>query len=191
MASEAKHTITPAGVIAYGTPRDDGTERPWFAIHIDEWERQGGNRPSTVLHVGDYVIVTSGPSYEFHGTDKSDAELIVTAVNAYPTLIAERDAALVAVEALKARVAELEQDRARLDFLDRANNRLNAAYGTQYRWQLIMNHNVNRLASGHLVIDLHDMAPNGVPSCRTAIDEKMREVEALSSLPTAQVKHGM
>jgi hypothetical protein len=71
-------------------------------------------------------------------------------------------------------------DAARLDFLDRCNERLNAQSGTTYRWSLIMNHNINRLMLGHMYVDLHDSAPpsQGLPSCRVAIDREMQRIEA-------------
>lgn len=73
----------------------------------------------------------------------------------------------------------VDADKARLDFLDEANRRLNAKYGTTYRWRLVMNHNVNRLFLGNMLdVDLVDYEPNGLPSCRDAIDERMREVRA-------------
>jgi hypothetical protein len=81
-------------------------------------------------------------------------------------VVAERD-----------RLERLEADKARLDFLDEANRRLNAVFGTTYKWELIMNHNVNRLMIGQLDVDLNDAAPNGLKSCREAIDQRMRAVE--------------
>ncbi len=76
---------------------------------------------------------------------------------------------------LRAKVAELEADKARLDYLDRCNAALNARYGTTYRWKLIQSHNVNRLMIGDFAVDLHDSQPHGLPSCRDAIDERIRE----------------
>lgn len=76
------------------------------------------------------------------------------------------------------RLEELERDKARLDFLDEANARLNAQYGTDYRWTLIMNHNVIRLMLGHLLVDLNDTDARGLPSCRDAIDRAVAEREA-------------
>ncbi|KKW93902.1 hypothetical protein [Sphingobium chungbukense] len=69
-------------------------------------------------------------------------------------------------------------DQARLDFLDRCNERLNAQCGTTYSWSLIMNHNVNRLMLGHMAVDLHDSAPpsQALPSCRAAIDAAMQRI---------------
>jgi hypothetical protein len=76
----------------------------------------------------------------------------------------------------RARCAALEADKARLDFLDEANRTLNAAYGTTYRWSVVMSHNVNRLMLGrNMSVDLHDSDARGLPSCRDAIDAKMRE----------------
>lgn len=68
-------------------------------------------------------------------------------------------------------ILELRKDKARLDYLDEANKRLNAHYGTSYQWKLIMNHNVNRLMLGHMDVDLNDADANGLPSCRDAIDK--------------------
>ena len=46
---------------------------------------------------------------------------------------------------LEAALAEAEADRDRLNFLDELNASLNAHYGTKYRWEMVINHNVNRL----------------------------------------------
>lgn len=67
----------------------------------------------------------------------------------------------------------LRKDKARLDRLDQLNAALNAKYGTTYRWQVVVNHNVNRLMLGHLVIDLNDQDCHGQPSCRDALDTIM------------------
>jgi len=79
--------------------------------------------------------------------------------------------------------ADIITDTDRLDFLDRCNQRLNERYGTDYRWKLILNHNVNRLMLGHLAVDLNDMSPHsrGLPSCRDAIDAKLKESRAALS----------
>lgn len=78
---------------------------------------------------------------------------------------------------LLGRLAALEADKRRLDFFDEANQRLNASYGTKYSWKVIMGHNVNRLLLGPIGhgVDLEDSQPNGLRSCRLAIDEAMRE----------------
>lgn len=78
--------------------------------------------------------------------------------------------------AVAQRLDHLGADQARLDFLDEANIRLNAKYGTTYRWRLVMNHNVNRLMLGDMDVELQDSEPHALRSCRLAIDEKMREV---------------
>lgn len=65
---------------------------------------------------------------------------------------------------------KLLQDKARLDWFDRISAALNLRYGAEYRWQVVTNHNVNRLVLGHMVVDLCDHHPNGLPSCRDAID---------------------
>lgn len=73
----------------------------------------------------------------------------------------------------------LREDKARLDFLDACNQRLNSTYGTSYGWKMVMNHNVNRLMTGHhLDVDLNDFEGFGAKSCRQAIDAEMRRVEA-------------
>lgn len=81
-------------------------------------------------------------------------------------------------ERAEAECAELRGDKARLDYLDRCNAALNAHYGTSYRWKMIQSHNVNRLMLGHWQVDLHDNEASGLPSCRAAIDERMREAKA-------------
>jgi hypothetical protein len=73
--------------------------------------------------------------------------------------------------------AELLMDKARLDFLDECNRRLNASCGTRYGWDMVMNHNVTRLMSGrHLDIDLNDSKAHGAPSCRDAIDKEIKRI---------------
>jgi len=83
------------------------------------------------------------------------------------------------IETLAAALVEARKDTARLDYLDRCNERLNATYGTNYGWSLILNHNVNRLMLGHMLVDLHDSegGKSKLPSCRAAIDAR---IEALS-----------
>lgn len=84
------------------------------------------------------------------------------------------------LEAVMREVEALRDDKARLDFLDEMNSRLNASYGTTYRWRLILNHNVNRLMLDKLAVDLHDSEPRsrGLTSCRDAIDAEIRRVES-------------
>ena len=109
----------------------------------------------------------------------AQAEVVRLTALFYPIPIgdaAEREAAM--------RSAKLDSER--LDFLDRASARLNAKYGTTYRWRLIMNHNVNRLMIGDFAVDLQDAEARGLPTCRDAIDEKMREVHRDSVVARAR-----
>ncbi|XEG75358.1 hypothetical protein QA447_14340 [Pseudomonas sp. abacavir_1] len=76
-------------------------------------------------------------------------------------------------QALRDQVKALRKDKARLDRLDQLNAALNQKYGTTYRWQVVVNHNVNRLMLGHFVIDLNDQDCIGLPSCRDALDAIM------------------
>lgn len=81
------------------------------------------------------------------------------------------------------------RDRARLDFLEKAHIALNTHYGTDYGWELIINHNVVRFMSGHSFprddgypgIDLYD-AKGGRDrhtTCRDALDKQMTAFEEL------------
>ncbi|UXJ54849.1 hypothetical protein [Pseudomonas citronellolis] len=76
-------------------------------------------------------------------------------------------------QALREEVAALRKDKARLDRLDQLNAALNQKYGTTYRWQVVVNHNVNRLMLDHFVIDLNDQDCIGLLSCRDALDTIM------------------
>lgn len=69
-------------------------------------------------------------------------------------------------------------DKERLDFLDECAARLNARFGTSYSWELILNHNVNRLMYGHMLVDLNDARAHGLPSCRAAIDGAIKRFAA-------------
>jgi hypothetical protein len=56
------------------------TPGPWSLMDTSSWSlEQRRNGPSSVCHVGDFTIVTDGPSYEFHGTDEADARLVAAA----------------------------------------------------------------------------------------------------------------
>lgn len=92
-----------------------------------------------------------------------------------PMLRAITDLVLAKAEAqaLRDQVKALRKDKARLDRLDQLNAALNQKYGTTYRWQVVVNHNVNRLMLGHFVIDLNDQDCIGLPSCRDALDAIM------------------
>lgn len=81
------------------------------------------------------------------------------------------------------------KDKARLDFLDECNARLNARFGTNYGWELILNHNVNRLMMGRFAVDLSDDKANGFTSCRDAIDQAMERVAKASDF--AQEGHNI
>ncbi len=89
------------------------------------------------------------------------------------------------IDSLRAKVEALTKDKDRLDYLDQANARLNAHFKTVYRWELIMNHNVNRLMLPGFAVDLNDARANGLPSCRDAIDQRMHQSESLSTLTTS------
>jgi len=77
------------------------------------------------------------------------------------------------------------EDTKRLDYLDECNRRLNAYHGTTYNWKLILNHNVTRLMSGDLDIDLNDAEAgnNSFKSCREAIDERMKALTSPITRP--------
>lgn len=72
-------------------------------------------------------------------------------------------------------------DTARLDFLDQLNASLNAHHGTGYRWEMVINHNVNRLMTTRrgLPVDLNDARAHGFNSCRDAIDREMLRIAAV------------
>lgn len=95
-------------------------------------------------------------------------------------------------------VADLQADKARLDFLDACNAALNAHYGTSYGWELILSHNITRLLLGEFWageprgLDLNDAAGGHakLPSCRAAIDSKMPSRTRDASLPQVGSFHG-
>lgn len=76
----------------------------------------------------------------------------------------------------KSELDALRADKARLDYLDECNRRLNAKSGTLYGWRLVQSHNVNRLMLNFPNgVDLHDSQavgchPTGHLSVRDAID---------------------
>lgn len=74
----------------------------------------------------------------------------------------------------------LLKDKARLDFLEAAHDALNASSGTDYGWEMIINHNVVRFMAGHAYprdgypgIDLYDTKAGfaKMRTCREAIDK--------------------
>lgn len=77
--------------------------------------------------------------------------------------------------ALIAENEQLQKDKSRLDWFDGMNKALNAHYGTEYRWKVVVNHNVNRIYLNSLrIIDMNDQDCHGLPSCRDAIDAAMK-----------------
>ncbi len=69
------------------------------------------------------------------------------------------------------------KDTERLDFLDKLNKGLNDHYGTNYGWEMVINHNVNRIFSGSVNdLDLNDATANGYKSCREAIDKAKKSL---------------
>jgi hypothetical protein len=77
---------------------------------------------------------------------------------------------------------ELQEDKARLDFLESAHIALNNLYNTNYGWELIINHNIVRFMAGHSYprdsypgIDLHDSKGGcaKLQTCREAIDKHL------------------
>lgn len=78
-----------------------------------------------------------------------------------------------------AEVERLERDRDRLDFLDGLNRAINSRYGTDYRWEMVINHNVNRLMCKFPYgVDLNDAKAHGFRSCRDVIDREMVRIAA-------------
>lgn len=91
-----------------------------------------------------------------------------------------------AIMAAEKRGRELGRaDSDRLDFLDSLNAALNGHYKTTYRWEMVINHNVNRLMLNFpRGVDLNDSKAHGWPSCRNAIDAQMARIAA-SRIATA------
>lgn len=85
-------------------------------------------------------------------------------------------ALLAELDRLRHELEDARKDTERLDFLDQCSQVLNQHYGTSYGWELIINHNVNRLLLGGNLgnIDLHDSKAGHrkLASCRDAIDAK-------------------
>lgn len=67
------------------------------------------------------------------------------------------------------RIAALEADTKRLDFLDRVNTNLNKQYGTTYGWKFDVNHNRCRV----WLEDMHIPAL----SVRDALDQAMTQAD--------------
>ena len=103
---------------------------------------------------------------ELHGLSLYTAEALQAAEETFNQRLVE----------LTSRIRDLEADAKRLDWLDSMNLKLNAHYGTTYKWKLILSPNVIRIASGKAGngyvadIDLQDSFPKGFDSVRKAID---------------------
>ena len=74
----------------------------------------------------------------------------------------------------------LKKDKERLDFLEECHTKLNERYGTDYGWEIIINHNVVRMMMENKLrdFDLNDAAGGNakIKTCRLAIDKKMDEI---------------
>lgn len=103
---------------------------------------------------------------------------LILAESDEPDLIEQCRRANARADAAEAELAAMRRDRERLDFLDHCNAMLNETSGTRYGWELILNHNVTRLMSGRLAIDLNDSAAgaSALQSCRDAIDARMKSL---------------
>ena len=73
----------------------------------------------------------------------------------------------------------LKKDKERLDFLEECHTKLNEKCGTDYGWEIIINHNVVRMMMERNLreFDLNDAAGGNakIKTCRLAIDKKMEE----------------
>ena len=82
----------------------------------------------------------------------------------------------------------LKKDKERLDFLEDCHTKLNQKYGTDYGWEVIINHNVVRMMmncqGGLKEIDLNDARGGNdkIQTCRRAIDKKIEEFEFLRKI---------
>ena len=75
---------------------------------------------------------------------------------------------------LNKKLEQSMQDTCRLNFLDWLNENLNNRHGTEYKWEMVINDNVNRLYAKNIhSIDLSDSCAIGVKSCRDAIDKNI------------------
>lgn len=77
----------------------------------------------------------------------------------------------------------LKKDKERLDFLEECHTKLNEQSGTDYGWEIIINHNVVRMMMEKNLhkFDLNDAAGGNakIKTCRLAIDKKMEEFEKI------------
>jgi hypothetical protein len=93
--------------------------------------------------------------------------------------------AIQEIERLERENAQLREDKRRLDFLEAAHDALSSRFGTNYGWELIINHNVVRVLAGsphptdfHEGIDLNDArgGKSKRKTCRAAIDDFMKNI---------------
>ena len=79
-------------------------------------------------------------------------------------------------ENLAKKLQRAMQDTYRLNFLDYLNTNLNNKSGSEYGWEMVVNHNVNRIyAKSTDSIDLRDSCAHGTKSCRDAIDKHIEK----------------
>lgn len=152
--------------------------------HIRKWSREPFEG-STAFHAaepGAEALRAALAKVLPSGDDRAPGDRIIPFYIRMDELRALRD-----LVSFAAPPAEDITDKDRLDFLDRCNLRLNERYGTNYRWELILNHNVTRLMlGGLLVVDLNDSAALGLASCRAAIDARIHEARAARVAPQPQ-----
>ena len=88
--------------------------------------------------------------------------------------VAMHKASIKQYEKLAEKLEKAMQDTCRLNFLDWLNENLNNLHGTEYKWEMVINDNVNRLYAKNIhSIDLSDSCAIGVKSCRDAIDKNI------------------
>ena len=89
-------------------------------------------------------------------------------------LEAERDHANMVADAGAKKVKELEADKARLDWLDSANEEMNLRTGTHYGWRFDWNGNrVAILSDMHLPpLSVREALDNAMGAARTAATRK-------------------
>jgi hypothetical protein len=119
---------------------------------------------------------------------KTDEEYPIEAVEAMPNHIILKLLNHHKLDAYNLYIenTELKKDKKRLDYLEKAHIALNKRYGTNYGWELIINHNVIRCIAGHSHpddglpgVDLND-AKGGyakLSTCREAIDKVMKDAQ--------------
>lgn len=165
MASEAKHTPLP-----------------WFL--------QTSVRLASI-HGADGKCVASTGSVYSRGEKEcnANAELIVTAVNERATLLAERDAALVAVEGIE-RFLGIRDGASGLEQI--ARDIKSGTFPKKSEQTLAEEAEAARLHN-LITASIRSGAPGLSETTCSAIAQSvaLKIRHAVSSLPTAQVKHGM